>query len=173
MPVKQRLLLAFLLLFAVLPARAQLTIEIVGGGGAALPLAVVPFESEATYPLGITGIVGADLQRSGLVRLVDTAGVSPRPYRAEEVQAGVWRARQADAVVVGSMRPVGDGRVEVRFALVDVVKQTLLTSMTYTVTPQQFRATAHRIADAIYEKLTGDPGIFSTRIAYITKQGPR
>jgi len=173
MPVKQRLLLAFFLLFAVLPARAQLTIEIVGGGGAALPLAVVPFESEATYPLGITGIVGADLQRSGLVRLVDTAGVSPRPYRAEEVQAGVWRARQADAVVVGSMRPASDGRVEVRFALVDVVKQTLLTSMTYTVTPQQFRATAHRIADAIYEKLTGDPGIFSTRIAYITKQGPR
>jgi len=173
MPVKQRLLLAFLLLFAVLPARAQLTIEIVGGGGAALPLAVVPFESEATYPLGITGIVGADLQRSGLVRLVDTAGVNPRPYRAEDVQPAVWRARQADAVVVGSMRPAGDGRVEVRFALVDVVKQTLLTSMTYTVTPQQFRATAHRIADAIYEKLTGDPGIFSTRIAYITKQGPR
>ena len=45
--------------------------------------------------------------------------------------------------------------------------------MTYTVTPAQFRATAHKIADVIYEKLTGDPGVFSTRIAYITKQGPR
>ena len=45
--------------------------------------------------------------------------------------------------------------------------------MTYTVTPAQFRATAHKIADVIYEKLTGDPGVFSTRIAYITKQGAR
>jgi TolB protein len=71
------------------------------------------------------------------------------------------------------MRPLGDGRVEVRFALVDAVKQSVLASMTYTVTPQQFRVTAHRIADIIYEKLTGDPGVFSTRIAYIAKQGSR
>src|SRR4029077_5595184 len=66
-----------------------------------------------------------------------------------------------------------DGRVEVRFALVDVVKQTPLVAMVYTVTPAQFRATAHKIADVIYEKRTGDPGVFSTRIAYITKQGTR
>ncbi len=168
-----RLLLSLLLVFAVLPARAQLTIEIVGGAGSALPLAIVPFENESSYPLGISGIVGADLQRSGLVRLVDSAGVTPRPYRAEDVQPAAWRARRADAVVVGAMRPLGDGRVEVRFALVDVVKGTLLTSMSYTVAPSQFRHTAHRIADAIYEKLTGDPGVFSTRIAYITKQGSR
>jgi TolB protein len=70
------------------------------------------------------------------------------------------------------MRPVGD-KVEVRFALMDAVKQTQLVSMTYVVTPAQFRATAHKIADVIYEKLTGDAGVFSTRIAYITKQGNR
>ncbi|MEP6679271.1 MAG: Tol-Pal system protein TolB, partial [Betaproteobacteria bacterium] len=155
MPVISRYLVSLFLALAVLPARAQLTIEIVGGAGSALPLAMVPFENESNYPLGISGIVGADLARSGLVRLVDGNGVTPRPYRAEDVRAAVWRARQADAVVVGSMRPQGDGRVEVRFALVDVVKQTLLTSMTYTVAPPQFRQTAHRIADVIYEKLTG------------------
>ncbi len=71
------------------------------------------------------------------------------------------------------MTPVADGRVDVRFALVDAVKQAELASMSYVVTPQQFRATAHKIADIIYEKLTGDVGVFSTRIAYITKQGPR
>ncbi len=60
-----------------------------------------------------------------------------------------------------------------RFALLDVVKQSSSPAMTYTVTPQQFRATAHKIADVIYEKLTGDAGVFSTRIAYITKQGSR
>jgi len=175
MPRLLRRIFPFLLL-ALLPvfaAHAQLTIEIVGGASTTIPIAIVPFANENTYPLGITGIVGADLTRSGLFRLVDYNGVSPRPTRAEEIQPAVWRARNADAVVAGSMRPLGDGRVEVRFVLVDVVKQTSLVSMTYTITPQQFRVTAHKIADVIYEKLTGDPGIFSTRIAYITKQGSR
>jgi TolB protein len=168
-------LLAAVCLLALVPfaAHAQLTIEIVGGAGTTIPIAIVPFDGESSFPLGITGVVGADLSRSGLFRLVDPYGVTPRPSRAEEVNAGAWRARSADAVVVGSMHPVGDGRVEVRFALVDVVKQQTLAAMVYTVTPPQFRATAHRIADVIYEKLTGDAGVFSTRIAYITKAGSR
>ena len=171
----QKVLFSLLLLgFAVaVPVRAQLTIEIVGGSGSAIPIAIVPFENESNWPLGITGIVGADLVRSGLFRQVDAAAVSPRPVRAEDVRAGDWRARGADAVVVGSMRPTADGRVEVRFALVDAVKQMQLAAVTYTVTPAQFRATAHRIADVIYEKLTGDAGVFGTRIAYITRQGAR
>ena len=162
-----------LLPFGAPIAHAQLSIEIVGGAGTMIPIAIVPFDAEATYPLGISGIVGADLARSGLFRLVDTAGVAPRPARAQDVQFPVWRARNADAVVVGSMLPLPDGRVDVRFALVDVVKQVTLVSVAYTVTPQQFRITAHKIADVIYEKLTGDRGVFSTRIAYVTKQGPR
>lgn len=159
--------------FLSLSARAQLTIEIVGGAGTAIPIAIVPFGGESAFPLGISGIVGADLSRSGMFRLVNADGVMPRPVRAEDIQADVWKGRGADAVVVGSMQPLPDGRVEVRFALMDVVKRSLLTAMTYTVTPAQFRATAHKIADVIYEKLTGDPGVFSTRIAYITKAGPR
>ena len=77
----------------------------------------------------------------------------------------------ADAVVVGSMRPQPDGRIEVRFDLVDVVKQVKLAGMSYVVTQAQFRATAHKIADVIYEKLTGDPGVFATRIAYVLRTG--
>ena len=169
-------LLPLLLIAALMPlsaARAQLTIEIIGGAAQAIPIAIVPFENESNWPLGITGIVGADLQRSGRFKLIDAASVSPRPFRVEDIQPAAWRSRQADAVVAGSMRPLSDGRVEVRFVLVDVVKQTPLATMTYTVTPPQFRATAHKIADIIYEKLTGDPGIFSTRIAYVAKQGTR
>jgi TolB protein len=172
-----RRLLFALVAFASLTAasaRAQLTIEIVGGAGTEVPIAIVPFENEGNWPLGgITGIVGADLQRSGLFKLVSDAGVVPRPYRAEDVKLGDFRARGADAVTVGSMRPLPDGRVEVRFALLDAVKQMQLASMSYVVAPAQFRATAHKIADVIYEKLTGDAGVFSTRIAYITKQGSR
>ena len=170
----RRLILAFLALafLAAAPARAQLTIEIVGGAGTTIPIAIIPFENESNWALGITGIVGADLQRSGLFRNVET-GVVPRPYRAEDVNYGDFRARGVDAVAVGSMRALGDGRVEVRFALLDTVKRTQLAAMTYVVTAPQFRATAHKIADVIYEKLTGDVGVFSTRIAYITKQGTR
>jgi TolB protein len=162
-----------LALLAVAPARAQLTIEIVGGAGTAIPISIVPFDNESTWPLGITGIVAADLTRSGLFRMIDDAGISPRPYRAEDVRAADFRARGADAVVVGSMRPLGDGRADVRFALIDTVRQAQLAAMNYTVAPAQFRATAHKIADLIYEKMTGDAGVFSTRIAYITKQGVR
>jgi TolB protein len=171
-----RRLIFALLAFALMgtaPARAQLTIEIVGGAGTTVPIAIVPFENESNWPLGITGIAGADLQRSGLFKLVSEAGIVPRPVRAEEVRFADFRGRGADAVVVGSMRPLSDGRVEVRFALLDAVKQTQLAAMSYVVTPAQFRATAHKIADVIYEKLTGDAGVFSTRIAYITKQGRR
>jgi TolB protein len=152
-------------------ARAQLTIEIIGGGGTTIPIAIVPFAGEANYPYPLTEIVGADLARSGLFKLVDPAGVNPRPARAEDVRFGDWTGRGADAVAVGSVTPQSDGRVEVRFFLLDAVKQSQLAGVSYVVAPAQFRTTAHRIADIIYEKLTGDVGVFSTRIAYITKQG--
>jgi TolB protein len=162
-----------LLLLAVSTARAQLTIEIIGGAGTTIPIAIVPFENESNWPLGITGVVGADLTRSGLFKLVDYAGILPRPVRTEDVRIGDWRARGADAVVVGTMRAQGDGRVEVRFALVDAAKGGQIAGMSYVVMPEQFRATAHKIADVIYEALTGDAGVFSTRIAYVAKQGAR
>jgi TolB protein len=163
----------FALCLVTVVARAQLTIDIIGGGATTIPIAIVPFASEQTYPLSVTSVIGADLARSGLFRLVDSTGIAPRPSRAEEVRFGDWTARGADAVVVGSMVPQPDGRVEVRFTLLDAAKQGQLGGFTYVVAPAQLRATAHKIADVIYEKLTGDVGVFSTRIAYIAKQGPR
>src|SRR6478736_6491346 len=171
-----RLLMRTLFAFccaAAFSAHAQLTIEIIGGGATTIPIAIVPFAGESNYPLGVSGIVGADLSRSGLFRLVDPGGVVPRPARAEDVRYGDWTGRGADAVVVGSMVALPDGRTEVRFTLLDAVKQAQLASFSYVVPPAQFRATAHRIADVIYEKLTGDVGVFSTRIAYVAKQGTR
>ncbi len=173
MPRSLRCLLLVLCLLCAQLARAQLTIEIVGGGATMVPIAIVPFANEGAYPLSVTQIVANDLARSGLFKMIDAGGVTPRPARAEEVHYGDWTARGADAVVVGSMTPLADGRIEVRFFLLDVVKQSLLAGFTYAVAPSQLRATAHRIADVIYEKLTGDAGVFSTRIAYVAKQGTR
>jgi TolB protein len=153
------------------PAHSQLTIEIIGGGATQMPIAVVPFAGESEYSLGITGVVGADLQRSGLFRLVEAGGA--RPASPQEAHLAIYRSRGAEAVVIGSMIPAGGGLINVRFFLLDAVKQTQITAFSYNVAPAQFRAVAHKIADVIYEAMTGDKGVFSTRIAYIVKQGRR
>ena len=158
-----------MLFLVALPARAQLTIEIIGGGATQTPIAIVPFVGEADFPLGITGIVGADLQRSGLFRLVEPGGA--RPANPQQVNFADYRASGAEAIVIGTMASTAPGNVNVRFFLIDAVKQTQITAFSYNVSTQQFRTVAHTISDVIYEALTGDKGVFSTRIAYIVKNG--
>ena len=160
---------ALLLVVCASSARAQLTIEIIGGGATQTPIAIAPFAGEADFPLGITGIVGADLQRSGLFRLVDAGGA--RPANPQEVPYANLRAAGAEAIVVGSMASTAPGNVNIRFFLLDAVKQTQISAFSYNVSTQQFRTVAHTISDVIYEALTGDKGVFSTRIAYIVKSG--
>lgn len=152
-------------------AHAALTVEIVGSGGSQIPIAIVPFAAEYALPQGITSIVGADLARSGLFKLVDPAAVQPPPHEPSDVRYPEWKVRGADALVIGSLQPRPDGKVDVRFRLLDVVKQSQLAGFSYTITAAQVRSTAHKIADEIYEKLTGDVGVFSTQIAYVVKSG--
>jgi TolB protein len=115
-------------------------------------------------------VIGADLQRSGLFRLIDAGGVVPTPTEPGEVNFPQWSARGAEALVIGTVTPTPDGRYEVRFRLMDVVKSTQLAGFVYTVSAAQLRLTAHKIADVIYEKLTGTPGVFATRITYVMKR---
>jgi len=155
-----------------LGAHAQLTIDITTSGGRQIPIAVMPLRGESTQPQSVSEVVGADLARTGLFRLVNTVGISPTPTEPSEVNFGDWTARSAEALVIGKVESQGD-RVEVRFRLFDVQKQSQLASYSYLVAPAQLRATAHRIADLIYERLTGDKGAFSTKITYVVKKGTR
>lgn len=154
-------------------ALAQLSIEITGGGANRLPIAIVPFAGEGSIPPGISSIVRADLERSGLFRPLETPPMVPALTEASPVNFPEWRSRLADALVLGSVAVLPDGRFEVRFRVFDVVKQAALGGVAYTLNKNQVRATAHRISDYIYEKLTGEKGVFSTRIAYVLKRGPR
>jgi TolB protein len=154
-------------------ASAQLTIDITTSGGRQIPIAVMPLAGENTQAQSVSEVVGADLARTGLFKMVNTGGVTPLPTEPSQVNFPDWTGRSAEALVIGKVEPAGDGRVEVRYRLFDVAKQSQLASYTYLVTPQQLRATAHRIADTIYEKLTGDKGAFSTKIAYVVKRGGR
>ena len=173
--MKTRNLLQILLclLLAVPLAHAQLRIEIVGGGANQYPIALVQLKGEEQLPHKMADIVAADLYRSGLFKIVDGGGLPTIPSEPGEVIFPIFKARSADYVVIGSVAPLSNGYWDVRFRLLDVDKRTQLTGFAYQVTPLQLRNTAHKIADAIYEKITGDTGVFSTRITYVVKNGTR
>ena len=154
-------------------AGAALTIEIFGAGANQIPVAVVPFRAEEGLTQRITPVVVADLVRSGLFRAVDAGGMVPPPSEPEQLNYPQWRARGADAVVIGSVSRAVDGRYDVRFRVMDAVKQTQVAGFVFFATENQLRLTAHKIADVIYEKLTGDTGVFATRICYVVNRGKR
>jgi TolB protein len=153
------------------PLHAALDIEIFGGGASQIPIAIVPFAYEEKLKQSVTAVVASDLQRSGIFRLVDSGGLSPHDPR--DIIYPNWQMLGTHALVVGSTRMLPNGQVEVRYSLMDVATQELLISDMETVSVKQLRAVAHRMADNIYEKLTGDVGVFSTRIAYVVKQGKK
>ena len=174
MAFQARFLLLLLLALAG-AARAQLSIEITGAGAQRTPVAVAPFAGEGALggAAPITQIVRADLERSGLFRTLELPPFNPALTEATPISFPEWRSRLADALLVGSLVSLADGRYEARFRLYDVVKQQPLGAIAYTLAKNQVRATAHRIADFVYEKLTGERGVFSTRIAYVVKRGTR
>nr|WP_315184914.1 Tol-Pal system beta propeller repeat protein TolB [uncultured Albidiferax sp.] len=159
------------LVVAVGPALAQFRVEVSGIGLTQLPIAVAGFRGDEQSPQKIGAIVQADLERSGQFRAVDASGVALDETSRPDV--ALWRQKAADSLVTGSVSRLADGRYDVRFRLWDVVRGQDLGGQSYTVPQGDLRLSAHRIADFIYEKLTGDRGIFSTRIAYVTKAGTR
>ena len=176
-PITVRKLCAFVILASVTllatrAGHAALTIEIIGAGANQIPIAIAPFRAEDQLTQQrLTPVIGADLVRSGLFKTVDPGGIVPVPSEPAEVNYAQWRSRGAEALVIGAVTPLADGRFDVRFRLMDVVKGTQLAGFVYVVTASQLRLTAHKIADAIYEKLTGDRGVFATRITYVVKRG--
>ncbi|MCW5617938.1 MAG: Tol-Pal system protein TolB [Nitrosomonas sp.] len=162
---------AFLILLwlACTPAHSRLNIEIFGGGTDRIPIAIVPFADENSLQQSITEVVSADLYRSGLFRMVDPGSL--RPHAPAEVVYSNWSERGANALVIGRTIPMPNGQVEIQFRLMDVANQSQLAAHATVVPITQLRAAAHHIADIIYEALTGEVGVFSTRIAYVLKQG--
>jgi TolB protein len=152
-----------------IPAHAELAFEIVGAGANRIPLAIADFGGDAGASRVVTSVIRGDLERSGLFKMIDSGGVAMT--EASSPVFGDWKNRGADALTAGSISPSGDGRQEARFRLYDVNKQTPLAGTAFVATTPMLRAAGHRIADVIYEKLIGEPGVFATRIAYVVKSG--
>jgi len=156
-------------------ASAQLTVEITGAGANRLPVMVADFSGERIVAQALASVIRADLDRSGLFLLIDPAGTLPLPESAAPDYGNI-KSRGADTIVGATVAPTADGRegrYETRVRLLDAVKQSSIGTQAYVHTGTQLRATAHRIADFVYEKLTGEPGVFSTRIAYVVKSTGR
>ncbi len=158
-------------LLTPLASFADLTIDIVGGSASQIPIAIPAFKQ--TQGENIADIVSADLSRSGLFKVLESRGVANQPHTPSDVKFNEWAAIQTQALVVGKVEAMPNNRLKVNFTLLDVLKQGQLTGMEFNITPAQTRLTAHKIADAIYQKMTGEPGVFATRISYVSKVGKR
>lgn len=170
MPMNRRLFAASSGLLLAAPALAQFRVEISGVGATQLPIAIARFRDEDRTTQVVSGVIRADLERSGVFRNIEANQVideSARPNMSD------WRGRSADALLTGSVTRLADGRFDVRYLLWDVVKGKDLIGGSIPASPSDLRLAAHKVADAVYEKLTGDKGIFSTHIAYVTRSGKR
>ncbi len=172
LPTRRQCLLAMAAAGAggVRPASAQFRVEIAGVGATQLPVAIAAFAEEDQAPLRVSQIVRADLERSGLFRILDGgSGVDERGA----VNLPEWRARGADAFVAGSVQKLADGRWDLRYKLWDAVRGEELIGRSTIAAPADLRLAAHRVADEIHQQLTGEKGVYATRIAYVVRTGSR
>lgn len=179
----KRILKWAVLLGAVLtvPARAALDIVITEGVDASRPIAVVPFVWQGTGPVPsqISDVVASDLTRSGTFKPLDPRGLPQSGIASlAEFAPQQWSGINAEAAVVGTIKPYGPDQYLVTFDLIDLIKaqagqgvqnkqELLLESRQTVITSAQFRQYGHRVSDIVYEKLTGIRGAFLTRIAYV------
>ncbi len=160
------------LLFSSATANAILTITITEGGEGGAPIAIAPFKWQGVgaLPQELSDIISADLRRSGRFAPLGRAQMPSKPWRDRDVQFKEWRLVKATALVIGHIKAVKKNRYRVEFRLYDVFRERQLAGYLYTVSAQRLRAVAHQMSDVIYQKLTGERGVFSSRIAYVSHE---
>lgn len=157
------------LFFVPWGAHAQMRIDVSGVGASQYPLAIARFAGDARAQ-DVAAVVRSDLSRSGAFRLID---VEATMGEDSPIDHGALRGMGADSVLATSVRRLPDGRYDLRYRLTDTVRQMSIGAESLIVPESDLRYGGHRIADWVYERLTGERGIFSTRVAFVSKQGPR
>lgn len=163
-----KFLLAVVLALPAVQADAEITVQVTRGLGDAQPIAVVPFawEGEGESPVNVSDVVAADLARSGRFRPFPEEDMLEKPSTAKDANLQNWRVLGVDYVLVGKVMPRGTGYV-IQFQLLNVYRGEQLLGYSVPVSGDYLRRGAHQVADLVYEELTGTPGAFSTRIAFV------
>lgn len=175
--MKLKYILALVMCLVVTPAKAELQIDVNGAMRDPLPLAFPEMIHEGfwvgQYAGKIRSVVIADLERSGLFRIIPENSYIQELTSVDEQPNFVdWKAINAHALVQSAVKEVNPNTLRVEFRLWDVYAENQLKGQSFTTTKDNWRRVAHVIADAIYERLTGEKGYFDTRIVYVSETGP-
>ena len=169
-PVNLALPLVMALVMGMAPAavRADLTIEITQGMDNPTSIAVVPFAwaGPGAAPVDMASVIDGDLARSGQFAPVARADMLGLPSTEAEVFYRDWRASETEYLLIG--RASQDGALRIDYEVFDVVRQTKVLSGYEAGPAGEARMLAHRVADQVYEKLTGIRGAFATRLLYVS-----
>jgi TolB protein len=166
--------LAVLVLILARPvAHAEFVVEVTKGQTEAIPIAVVPFASAelAAASFDVAQLVSDDLARSGRFRTMDRKDMIDQPHTGANVGFDDWRRLNNDYIVVGSMQADGTDHFIITYELYNVLTKQRLMGFQVSSNRPGLRSASHQIADAIFEKILGIRGAFSTRIAYISVLG--
>ena len=162
----------FVLVLASVPglARGQVSVEVVGGEGSRIPIAVLSFhgDEQEQEEHRIGQVIAADLMRSSALRVVEASGLGAGVD--DKVDYDYFASTGTDMVVIGKVSKQ-DGKFEARYALVDIARRMRIIEDTMSEPESAVRLLAHRIADKVHERLTGYPGAYSTRICYVARDG--
>lgn len=159
------------------PARSELVIDITQGNIQPLPIAITDFysDTEVATIVGqkIADVVRADLERSGLFKTINPKAFLEKSSDINAIPVfSNWRKIDAQGLAIGMVQALPDGQIKVQFRLYDVFAEQYLTGQELTAQPTNWRRIAHKVADDIYKRLTGEEGYFDTRIVYVSESGP-
>jgi TolB protein len=160
-------------------AAAQVHVDVTGGNFQPMPIAIPEFipvtQGDADTAHGITQIITANLQRSGLFVPIDPAAFIENITSLDaQPNFQSWRSINAQALIVGRFSRQPDGRYKAEFRLWDVLGgQPLGNGRQYVTTPENWRRLAHIISDAVYERITGEKGYFDSHVVFVDETGPK
>ncbi|MBL8709333.1 MAG: Tol-Pal system protein TolB, partial [Rhodospirillaceae bacterium] len=172
------LLAVFVVLGGAVAARAEPTIDITRGTVQPMPIAVPDFfaasPNDSQSARDIAGVIAADLERSGLFAPIDKRAFIQDPASLQQgPRYQDWRLINAQALVAGNVTSQANGQISVEFRLFDVFGEQQMTGFRFNAAAANWRRVAHKVADEIYKRITGEEGYFDSRIVYVSETGPK